>query len=148
MFTEISDNVDRKRVRGWVLYDAACPLCLDLMARVQNTLEADGFRIEPLQSDWVRERLNLPEDQLLAEMRVLTRKGKILGGGDALVHLANELSARGRPWWAWLLVLASRMPFAMPVLRSAYRWIAARRYCRHGVCSVKNSTIPKKEVVP
>lgn len=136
MFTELSDNVDRKRVHGWVLYDATCPFCLNLLARAQETLEAGGFQPEPLQSTWVREHLNLPEDQLLEEMRVLTRKGRLLGGADALVYLAAELSASRRPWWAWLLVIIGKVPFGMPVLRQGYRWIAARRYCRQGECSV------------
>jgi predicted DCC family thiol-disulfide oxidoreductase YuxK len=60
-------------VRGWVLYDASCTLCLALAARAQPTLQAGGFQFEPLQSPWVRELLDLPEDQLLVEMRVLTR---------------------------------------------------------------------------
>jgi predicted DCC family thiol-disulfide oxidoreductase YuxK len=128
-----------------VLYDATCPFCLDLMVRVQGTLQAGGFRLEPLQSPWVRERLKLPEDQLLAEMRVLTRRGQVLGGADALVHLAKELDRRKRPWWAWLLVGAGKIPFGMRALRYGYRWIAARRYCRQGVCAVENSQIAKKE---
>ena len=143
MFTELSDNFDRKRVRGWVLYAAACPFCLNLMAHARGTLQAGGFQLEPLQSSWVRELLNLPEDQLLAEMRVLTRKGQVLGGADALVYLANELDAGSRPWWAWLLVVASKMPFGMRALRYGYRWIAARRSCRQGVCPVAEPEITK-----
>jgi len=145
LFTEISDTVDRMQLRGWVLYDASCPFCLHLLARVQNTLQEGGFRPEPLQSSWVRDYLNLPEDQLLAEMRVMTRKGRVLGGADALVYLASELGAKRRPWWAWILVISSNIPFAMPLLRYAYRWIAARRHCRQGFCSVAMSQSIKKE---
>jgi len=145
VFTELSDNVDRRRVPGWVLYDDACPFCLNLMARARDTLERGGFQLEPLQSFWVRERLNLPEDQLLAEMRVLTRNGQVLGGADALVYLANELDTRNRPWWAWLLVGASKLPFGMRALRYGYRWVAARRSCRQGVCPVAIPQITKKE---
>lgn len=133
------------RLRGWVLYDASCPFCRDLLARAQNTLQAGGFRPEPLQSSWVRDHLNLPEDQLLAEMRVLTRKGRILGGADALVYVANELGARRRPGWAWLLVIISKLPHSMPILRFAYSWIAARRHCLQGMCSVNGPKITKKE---
>jgi len=141
VFSELSDNVDRRRVRGWVLYDAACPFCLNLVARARGVLKASGFQLEPLQSPWVRERLNLPEDQLLAEMRVLTRKGQVLGGANALVFLANELEANSRPWWAWLLVGAGKMPLGMRALRYGYRWIAARRSCRQGLCPVAKPEI-------
>lgn len=144
MLTEMSDNVDRMRLRGWVLYDASCPFCLNLLARVQNTLQMGGFRPEPLQSAWVRDLLNLPEDQLLAEMRVLTRKGRVLGGADGLVYLAHELDARRRPWWAWLLVISGKMPFAMPILRAAYGWVAARRPCTEDNCRLAKSSITKK----
>jgi predicted DCC family thiol-disulfide oxidoreductase YuxK len=85
----------------------------------------------------------LPEDRLLEEMRVLTVEGRVLGGADALVYLATELQRR--PWWAWLLVAANRMPFGMRMLRTAYRWIAARRYCRQGGCPVAKPQMIKKE---
>ena len=148
MHTEMSDIVGRRRVRGWVLYDAACPLCCDLMKRFPNTLEASAFRLAPLQAPWVRELLDLPADQLLAEMCVLTRKGRILAGADALVYVANDISAKRRPWWAWLLVAASSLPLGMPVLRSGYRWIALRRQCRPGVCQVANTPkTPKEEML-
>lgn len=123
-------------MRAWVLYDAACPTCLRLLARVQPSLEANGFRPEPLQSAWVRERLNLPEEQLLVEMRVLTRKGEVLGGADALVYLAGKFARGTRPWWAWALLIVSRMPLGMAVLRHGYKWFAARRYCQQGACSI------------
>lgn len=139
----MSDTFGRQRVRGWVLYDAACSVCLNLIARNQATLQSAGFRPEPLQSPWVRERLKMPEDQLLAEMRVLTREGQVLGGADALVHLAKELGKSSRPWWAWVLVVSSRIPFAMPFLRIAYQWYAARRPCRQGICQVP--TTPKRK---
>jgi len=139
----MSDTFGKQRVRGWVLFDAACSVCLNLIARNQDTLQAAGFQPEPLQSPWVRERLKMPDDQLLKEMRLLTREGQVLGGADAMVHLAKELGKGSRPWWAWVLVIASKVPFSMPVLRVGYRWIAARRHSRQGVCAVPN--MPKRE---
>jgi predicted DCC family thiol-disulfide oxidoreductase YuxK len=115
------------------------------MARVRSALEANGFRPEPLQTPWVRRRLNLPDEALLKEMRLLTRQGQVLGGAEAIVYLASKLDARQRPWWAWLLAMAGRMPFAMPVWRAAYRWVAARRHCRQGECTLDTSSITKKE---
>jgi predicted DCC family thiol-disulfide oxidoreductase YuxK len=139
----MSDGFDKRLGRGWVLYDASCSFCLDLLARTRFTLESGGFRPEPLQSLWVRERLDLPKDRLLEEMRVLTVEGRILGGADALVHLATALDRR--PWWAWLLVTAGKMPFGMRLLRAGYRWIAARRHCRQGACTIDRPRIVNKE---
>jgi predicted DCC family thiol-disulfide oxidoreductase YuxK len=147
VFTELSDSIDRKRVRGWVLYDATCALCQAQVSATQIPLEEGGFEVQPLQTPWVREVLNLPEDQLLAEMRVLTRKGKVLGGADALVFVASELRLRRRPWWAWALLVASKMPLGMPILRAAYRWFAAKRYCRQGVCQMPSPLNSNKEGV-
>jgi predicted DCC family thiol-disulfide oxidoreductase YuxK len=132
--TELTDIDDAIPPRGWVLYDADCSFCTDLLARVKADLVAGGFQPEPLQTPWVRERLNLPEQTLLAEMRVLTREGQVLGGADALVFIAKELRSLRRPWWAWLLVIAGKMSFSMPILRAAYRWIAARRRCVGDIC--------------
>jgi len=145
VFTEISDNVDRRRVRGWVLYDASCAFCLDLVERARTPIENGGFRLEPLPSPWVKERLKLPGEVLLAEMRVLTGDGRVIGGADALVYLAKALGAGHRPSWAWLLVVASKMPFGMRLLRAGYAWIAARRYCRQALCTVPKSRMSKKE---
>ena len=145
MCTEITDSFDASPPNGWVLYDASCSLCMDLLTRVRPTLQAGGFQPAPLQSPWVRGRLNLPKETLLAQMRVLTPEGKALGGADALVYLARELDWHLRPWWAWLLMIFGKMPFALPLLRSAYRGIAARRHCRQGTCSVAETQILKKE---
>lgn len=134
MLTEMSDKLDTQPARGWVLYDASCSFCLDLLARTRAAMESGGFRPEALQSPWVRERLDLPEDRLLEEMRILTLEGRVLGGADALVYLATELDRR--PWWAWLLVIAGKLPLGIHLLRAGYRWIAARRHCRHGACAV------------
>jgi predicted DCC family thiol-disulfide oxidoreductase YuxK len=81
----------------------------------------------------------------MAEMRLLTREGQMLSGADALVYLATAIPASGRPWWAWLLAIASKMPFAMPILRAAYRWIAARRHCAAGRCTRAKFPITKEE---
>jgi predicted DCC family thiol-disulfide oxidoreductase YuxK len=143
VFTELSDSVDRKRLRGWVLYDAECGFCLSILARVQDTLQAGGFQAEPLQSPWVRERLKLSDPELLREMRVLAPGGRVLGGADAVFYLAGALEPR--PWWARILAIAGNLPLAKPLGRWIYRWVAARRQCHGGACSIADSLRTKKE---
>ncbi len=145
MSTEITDMTNAPMLQGWVLYDGSCAFCTGLLAHARSTLEASGFRPEPLQSPAVRASLNMPEEVLLAEMRVLTTDGRLMGGADALVYLSRKLRVRLRPWWVWLLVVASRIPLAMPVLRLAYARIAERRYCRQGYCPVERPQGAGKE---
>jgi predicted DCC family thiol-disulfide oxidoreductase YuxK len=134
--TEMSDNYDRRRVRGWILYDAECLLCLALLQRFRLQIETAGLLAEPLQSDWIRARLKMPEDHLLDEMKLLLPSGEVFGGADAFVRLARAIPAAARPWWAWGIVGLSKFPFAKILGRAVYRRVAARRYCKSGKCLI------------
>ncbi len=61
-------------------YDGDCPFCRSLVDRWRGILEGRGFEIVPLQTEWVRRRLDLSEEELLSEMRVLTSDNRVLGG--------------------------------------------------------------------
>ena len=71
----------------------------------------------------VRDTLRVPEDELVAEMRVITSSGRVFGGADALVYLSNEVY---KPLF-WL----TRVPGVKPLLRSGYWFIARNRDCNH-----------------
>jgi len=116
--------------RGWVLYDGDCSLCLGMVDRFAGTLRRRGFDLNPLQAPWVVERLALPPDRLLEEMKVLTAGGEVIGGAEAVLYLSRAI------WWAWPLYAVGRIPVMKPVLRRAYRWVAERRHCAGGVCQV------------
>ena len=130
MNSEIAKLSDKAAAwpRAWVLYDGDCALCLKWIARFERTLTLRGFDLAPLQSAWVTECLDLPEHELLARMRVLTPDGRDFAGADALVFLARRI------WWAWPFYLLARLPFAMPLLRRAYDFLAGHRHCRNGSC--------------
>lgn len=120
--------------RGWILYDGDCALCLKWVERLGPILRSRGFSFAPLQAAWVRERLRLPDDQLLLEMRVLLLpSGKSLGGADAIVEIAK------RVWWAWPLVAVAQIPGVRPVLRRMYQRVAERRYRLDGTCAIRSS---------
>ncbi|MCA1659124.1 MAG: DUF393 domain-containing protein, partial [Verrucomicrobiaceae bacterium] len=120
---EITESPETVSFRGWILYDAACSSCSDLALRFENFFATRGFRFEPLQREWVQQRLNLTKEQALEEMRVLTRKGEVFGGADALIFLARQI------WWAAPLSWLARLPSAHAILDRLYRWAAARRIC-------------------
>lgn len=105
---------------GKVLYDGDCGMCTALAARFGPLLARRGYAFAPLEegSD---------------EMRVLPDGGQPRGGADAVVFLASLY------WWALPFVWAAKIPGAMPVLRTGYRWVAARRSCRHGACALPAS---------
>ena len=113
---------------GWVLYDGDCGMCTALARRFSSALARRDFKLAPLQENWVRAKLALPEEELMSEMRVLTPEGGVIGGADSIVYLASRI------WWAKPFALAARLPGAMPALRGGYRWIAEHRGCRHGAC--------------
>src|SRR4051812_16298755 len=117
--------------RPWVCYDADCALCVRWANRFRAVLEKHGVTLLPLQSPAVRTALQLPEDELMAEMRVITPNGFILGGADALAYLSNVIC---KPLF-WL----TRIPGAMPLLRRAYRFLARNRGCAGDACHTRRA---------
>jgi predicted DCC family thiol-disulfide oxidoreductase YuxK len=111
------------RSRGWVFYDAECSFCTSLARRLEPMLLRRGFHCAGLQEPWVGLVLGLRGEELLSEFRVRKASGEVLGGADALLHLARHI------WWAWPLYALGRIPSPRDLLRAAYRWFAARRHC-------------------
>ena len=133
MNTEITDKVNSPG-GNWVCYDAECALCVRWADRFRAFLKKHGFALVPLQSPEVRTVLNLPEEDLLREMRVITETGLVFGGADALAYISRVAC---KPVY-WL----TRIPGAMPLLRSAYHVVAHNRNCVHGACRM----MPRKNL--
>ncbi|MEE3200345.1 MAG: DCC1-like thiol-disulfide oxidoreductase family protein, partial [Planctomycetota bacterium] len=118
----------------WLLYDGTCRFCLGMVNRWRGALECRGFGFAARQEGWVRERLDLPEEELLREMRVLTPCGKVLGAADAFVFLWGKI------WWCWPLWILAHIPGARWLINRAYSWVAAHRNCLGGACSLHDHT--------
>lgn len=118
---------------GWVFYDGACGLCSGSAKRFEQMLRDRGFAVTPLQTPWVRARLYLREDEPLTEMKVLTARGEILGGPDAVVYLCQSF------WWARPLHLLSHIPGMKRAIKHVYNWVAVNRYRISGACTLHNS---------
>jgi len=72
-------------------------------------------------------------EALLMELRFLLSDGKQYGGADAVVAVAREI------WWAHPLAWFAKLPGAMNLLHSGYRWVATQRSCaatNHTECAV------------
>lgn len=128
MNTDLTDNtVDPA---GWLFYDGQCPLCCASARRFGRVLARHRFGLRPLQSPGAAQQLGLDDRDLLRETRLLLADGRNLGGADAMVEIARHI------WWAWPLWFISRFPAASPVMRAAYRSIAANRHCVGGACKL------------
>lgn len=125
MISLISEFTDSKgrHARGWLFFDTDCAFCTKVVRALAPALQERGFALAPLQDPRVGPLLGLSPPELLREMRLLLSGGQQFGGADAAVALAGEI------WWARPLVWLAAIPGMMPVLRSAYRWIAVRRHC-------------------
>jgi len=92
-----------------------------------------GFFLVPLQTAGVKERLGLTTDNLLLEMKVMNKEGKVFGGAEAVVYLSKYI------WWAIPLTLLAKLPFGMRILRWGYRKVAAKRQCTNGTCRTREA---------
>jgi predicted DCC family thiol-disulfide oxidoreductase YuxK len=128
LITEITDSKGRKARSGWVFFDGDCAFCMSIARRLRPLLEPRGFGIATLQDPRVLEQLSLPEQDLLAELRVLAHDGRQFGGADAIIYIAQQI------WWARPLGALAQLPGMRRVLRFAYRSIATRRHCLAGAC--------------
>ena len=126
LISEVTDAKGRSASRGWVFFDADCAFCSAWARHLHATLESRGFGLAALQSPRVRALLNLPDGELLREMRLLTADGSVLGGADALIFLARTI------WWAWPVYALAQLPGVRALLAAAYRWLAAHRHCLGG----------------
>jgi predicted DCC family thiol-disulfide oxidoreductase YuxK len=113
-------------IRGWILYDADCPMCRDLRRRFEKTFTSRGFVFAPLQ-------LELKPGERPTEMRVRTADGLDFGGADAVIFLA------GFVWWGAPLRWFAGIPRAKKILHRIYRGIADRRSCDGGACQLQRT---------
>ena len=130
VFSTMGQECEGQLVKGWVLYDGECGICTRMAWWFAGAFERRGYRLVPLQAPWVMERLGLPSEKLLEELRVLTPDGVHVGGAEAMVYLARRI------WWATPLYAASLVPGAMPLLRRGYRWFAVRRHRFSRTCAL------------
>lgn len=107
--------------RGWILYDADCRMCRNMMRRFERTFTTRGFIFAPLQ-------LELRPGERPNEMRVRTADCAEFGGADAVLFLARFV------WWGRPLLWLAKLPGAKRLLHRIYREVASRRSCDNGAC--------------
>jgi predicted DCC family thiol-disulfide oxidoreductase YuxK len=115
---------------GWVLYDAGCGICSRWVPLWAPTLARLGLGIAPLQDPWVVDRLRLPPDELLRDLRLLLADGRALTGADAYRYVMRRL------WWAWPLYALASAPLLRRIFDRAYRAFADHRHRLSSACGL------------
>src|SRR5207248_1946906 len=98
----MTNNIDAK-AKGWVLYDGGCGMCRRGIRTLGGLLRRLGYRAAPLQEPWVHEAVGKGTGR--DEVLVLTADGKVRGGVEAYLHVANEV------WWGKPLAWVGRIPW-------------------------------------
>jgi acetyl esterase len=119
---------DDSTTKGWVLYDGDCGFCSRWVPFWGQTLARRGFRIVPLQAEWVAEKFALSQDKLTADLRLLLASGESRTGAEAYRYLMRRI------WWATPLYLLSRLPLLRNLFDGAYRAFADNRYWISRTC--------------
>ena len=117
-----------ERTKGWVLYDGNCGFCSRWVPFWETTLKKRGFRIAPLQAEWVAEKFDLSHDELTADFRLLLADGEKLAGAEVYRYLMRHL------WWATPLYLLSILPICRNLFDAGYRAFADNRYWISRTC--------------
>lgn len=119
---------DDLTMKGWVLYDGNCGFCSRWVPFWENTLVRRGFRIAPLQEEWVAEKFALSQDELTAELRLLLASGETRAGAEVYRYLMRRI------WWATPLYLLSQLPILRNLFDAGYRAFADNRYWISRTC--------------
>ena len=108
--------------QGWILYDGQCGFCYRSVHLWQAAVERRGFGVKDLQSAQAEGVLQVPRDNLLDDIRVLTPEGKCASGADAYLFMARRI------WWAWPFYAIFSLPGFNWLLWRGYRWFNRNRY--------------------
>jgi len=107
---------------GWILYDGGCGFCFRWAHFWKKIVERRGFAIKDLQSAAEEGLLQIPQDSLLDDIRVLPRNGELQSGADAYLYVARRI------WWAWPFYAIFSLPGFNRLLWWGYRWFNRNRY--------------------
>jgi predicted DCC family thiol-disulfide oxidoreductase YuxK len=117
---------------GWILYDGGCGFCFRWVHFWKKVVERQGFAITDLQSASAAGGLQIPQENLLDDIRVLTRAGKLASGADAYLYVARRI------WWAWPFYGIFSLPCFNWMLWWGYGWFNRNRYRISRHCPLPN----------
>ena len=108
--------------RYTVVYDGACGICRRSVELLRRWDRHGRLELVPFQAEGVGDRFpDIAEAEFREAVQVIAPDGRRWSGADA-VEQALARTPKGRPI-AWLF----KLPFAPPVARRIYRWVARNR---------------------
>jgi predicted DCC family thiol-disulfide oxidoreductase YuxK len=117
--------------RGVVLYDGQCGFCTRWVQYWAGTLKRRGFEAAALDEPWVANKLNVPHEELVTDIRLLTSNGQLISGADAYLYVTRRI------WWAWPFYAIFSLPGFNRLIHIGYRWLARNRYCISSSCQLQ-----------
>jgi len=109
--------------KGVVLYDGQCGFCSRWVRYWAGTLARRGFKIASLDEPWVAQKIKMPREELLTDIRLLTPSGALISGADVYLYVTRRI------WWAWPFYAIFSLPGFNRLVHVGYRWFARNRYC-------------------
>ncbi len=107
---------------GWILYDGGCGFCFRWVHFWKNVVERRGLALKDLQSAFDDGTLQVSQENLVDDIRVLTRSGKLESGKNAYLFVTRQI------WWAWPFYAIFRLPGFNRILWGGYRSFNRNRY--------------------
>jgi predicted DCC family thiol-disulfide oxidoreductase YuxK len=117
-------------VRGWVLYDGHCGFCSRWLEFWKPMLGRHGFATSALEEPWVSEKVKVPYDELVRDIRLLTAEGELVSGANVYLYVARRI------WWAWPLYALFSLPGFNWMIHAGYRWFARNRHYVSHACGL------------
>jgi predicted DCC family thiol-disulfide oxidoreductase YuxK len=117
--------------QGVVLYDGQCGFCSRWVKYWAKTLRRHGFEIASLDEPWVAEKIEMPHEELLTDVRLLTTDGQLISGADVYLYVTRRI------WWAWAFYAIFSLPGFNRLIHVGYRWFARNRYCVSHACKLR-----------
>lgn len=118
----MSGGLDHGATRGVILYDGQCGFCSRWVNYWLATLRQHGFEIGSLEEPWVVQKLEMPYEELVTDIRLLTAEGSLISGADVYLYVARRI------WWAWPIYAVFSLPGFNWLIHRGYRWFARNRY--------------------
>ena len=112
----------QRPVQDLILYDGLCSFCSRWVNFWRPTLARHGFKIASLEEAWVVEKLKMPYEELVADIRLLRASGELVSGANVYLYVARRI------WWSWPFYAIFSLPGFHRLLHAAYRGFARNRY--------------------
>jgi predicted DCC family thiol-disulfide oxidoreductase YuxK len=119
---------------GWILYDGQCGFCFRWVHFWKNVVGSRGFAIKDLQTASAEGILQIPNENLLDDIRVVTRHGQLASGAEAYLYVARRI------WWAWPFYAVFTLPGCNWLLWRGYKWFNRNRYRISRHCPLPEKT--------